>query len=143
LSELPDMKKNQSKIIVDTNLWISYLISKGYKRLDRLIFNNKARLVFSSELIDEFIEVSQRPKFIKYFHPDDISKLLDLFDTYGELVKVKSEIKICRDIKDNFLLALANDSKADYLLTGDNDLLELKKFGKTMIISMSEFERQL
>ena len=137
------MKVKQSKIIVDTNLWISYLISKGYKRLDKLIFSDKARLVFSPELIDEFIEVSQRPKFIKYFHPYDVTKLLDLFDTYGELVKVKSDIKICRDIKDNFLLSLANDSKADYLLTGDNDLLELKKYGKTVIMAMSEFERQI
>jgi uncharacterized protein len=137
------MKVKQSRIIVDTNLWISYLISKGYKRLDKLMFSDKIRLVFSRELIDEFIEVSQRPKFIKYFHPDDITKLIDLFDVYGELVNVKSNIKICRDIKDNFLLSLAKDSKADYLLTGDNDLLGLKKFGKTVIMSMSEFERQI
>lgn len=137
------MKVKQSRIIVDTNLWISYLISKGFKRLDKLIFSDKARLVFSPELIDEFVEVSQRPKFIKYFPSDDIAKLLDLFDTYGELVKVKSDIKLCRDNKDNFLLSLACDSKADYLLTGDNDLLELKKFGKTIIMTISEFEKQI
>jgi uncharacterized protein len=137
------MKIKQSKIIVDTNLWISYLISNEYKRLDKLILSDKARLVFSRELIDEFIEVSQRPKFIKYFHPDDIVKLLNLFDTYGKLVKVKSNINICRDIKDNFLLSLANDSKADYLLTGDNDLLDLKRFGKTLIMTITEFERQI
>ena len=136
------MKVKQSKLIVDTNLWISYLISIGNKRLDKLIFSDKARLVFSTELIDEFIEVSQRPKFIKYFHRDDVTKLLDLFDTYGELVKVKSDIQICRDYKDNFLLSLAFDSKANYLLTGDNDLLDLKKFGTTTIMTMSEFERQ-
>jgi hypothetical protein len=63
------------------------------------------------------IEVSQRPKFIKYFHPDDVTKLLDLFDTYGELVKTKSDIKICRDIKDNFLLSLANDVNGNILYT--------------------------
>ena len=137
------MKVKQNRIIVDTNLWISYLITKGYKRLDKLIFSDKARLVFSPELIDEFVEVSQRSKFIKYFQPDDIAKLLDLFDTYGELVKVKSDIKLCRDIKDNFLLSLAFDSKANYLLTGDNDLLELKKFGKTIIRTISDFEKQI
>jgi uncharacterized protein len=136
------MKVKQSKIIIDTNLWISYLISKGFKRIDKLILSDKVRLVFSQELIDEFIEVSQRPKFIKYFHSNDIAKLLDLFDAYGELIKVKSNINMCRDLKDNFLLSLANDSKADYLLTGDNDLLELKRFGKTVIMTMTEFERQ-
>jgi uncharacterized protein len=137
------MRIKQSKIIVDTNLWISYLISNEYKYLDKLIFSNRVRLVFSRELIDEFIEVSQRPKFIKYFQPDDIAQLLGLFDAYGDLIKVTSNINICRDIKDNFLLSLAKDSKADYLLTGDSDLLDLKKFGKTVIITMSEFEGQM
>lgn len=135
------MKVKKSRIVVDTNLWISYLISKEYMKLDKLILSNKMGLVFSRELIDEFIEVSQRPKFIKYFQPKDIEKLLDLFDIYGELVKIKSNINICRDSKDNFLLSLAKDSKADYLLTGDNDLLELKIFGKTAILTMSEFLR--
>lgn len=137
------MKTKQSKIIIDTNLWISYLISRGYNQLDNLIYSDKAILIFSQELIDEFIEVSQRSKFAKYFSSDDVANILDLFDAYGDLVKVKSNIQICRDIKDNFLLSLANDSKADYLITGDNDLLELKKFGKTVIMTIAEFEMQI
>jgi predicted nucleic acid-binding protein len=41
--------------------------------------------------------------------------------------------------KDNFLLALAKDGKAHYLLTGDKDLLDLEKFGKTRIVTISHF----
>jgi uncharacterized protein len=134
------MPKKQSKIIIDTNLWISYLISKGFKRLDKLIYSDKARLVFSQELIDEFIEVAKRPKFKEYFSSDDIMKLLELFDTYGEHVKVSSDIKVCRDIKDNFLLSLSVDSQADFLITGDNDLLEIKNFGNTNILTITDFE---
>lgn len=134
------MKKKQTKIIVDTNLWVSYLISGGYRQLDKLIFSNKAKLIFSDELLNEFIEVSQRPKFKQYFQTEDIARLLYLFDTYGELIMVRSNLKICRDAKDNFLISLAHDSKADFLLTGDNDLLELKNYGRTSIITMSEFE---
>jgi len=59
------MQIKRNRIIIDTNLWISYLITKGFKRLDKLIFNDEARLVFSQEQIDEFIEVSKRPKFRK------------------------------------------------------------------------------
>ena len=135
------MRIKQSRIIVDTNLWISYLITKGFKRLDKLIFSDKARLIFSQELIDEFIEVTSRGKFKKHFNYDDIVKLLELFDTYGEIVKVTSNINACRDIKDNFLLSLALDGNADYLITGDSDLLALKLFDKTKILTITEFEQ--
>ena len=134
------MQIKKNRIIIDTNLWISYLITKEFKRLDKLIFNDEARLVFSQELIDEFIEVSKRPKFRKHFSSDDVSSLLVLFNTYGEFVKVKSDINVCRDLKDNFLLSLSVDSQANYLITGDNDLLELKNFGKTIILTISDFE---
>jgi len=134
------MRVKPGKIIIDTNLWISYLITKGFKRLDKQIYSDKALLIFSQELIDEFIEVSKRPKFTKYFSSDDVVSLLELFDTYGELIKVKSDINVCRDLKDNFLLSLAIDGQADYLVTGDNDLLDFKDFGKTKILSITDFE---
>ena len=134
------MQTEPSKIVVDTNLWISYLITNGFKRLDKLIIGDKVRLVFSHELIDEFIEVAKRPKFRKYFSSNDVAKLLEIFDSYGELVEVKSNIKVCRDIKDNFLLSLSVDSQADFLITGDNDLLEIKKFGNTNILTITDFE---
>ena len=134
------MRSERSKIVIDTNLWISYLITKGFKRLDNLIYSEQACLVFCQELIDEFIEVAKRPKFKEYFRSEDVKKLLELFDSYGELVRVSSKINICRDIKDNFLLSLSVDSQADYLITGDNDLLEIKNFGKTNILTIKDFE---
>jgi uncharacterized protein len=54
-------------------------------------------------------------------------------------IKVTSEVNICRDVKDNFLLALAIDSNATHLITGDKDLLVLKKYGSTKILTMSEY----
>jgi len=91
-------------------------------------------------LIDEFLEIAKRPKFRKYFSSNDVAKLLEIFDTYGELIIVKSNIMVCRDLKDNFLLSLSVDSQADFLITGDNDLLEIKKFGKTNILTITDFE---
>lgn len=49
----------------------------------------------------------------------------------------------CRDPKDDYLLALAQEAKADYLLTGDKDLLVLEYIGKTQIITVSFFEEIL
>lgn len=58
-------------------------------------------------------------------------------------MQVSSVVDICRDEKDNFLLALAKDSKADYLITGDADLLTIKKFEHTEILTYIEFEIRL
>lgn len=126
------------RIILDTNLWIHFLISKDLKNLDKYIFQGKLIIVFSQELLEEFIEVSGRPKFRKYFSFESITHLLRLFDFYGDFVKTSSQINLCRDKKDNFLLNLAVDGKSDYLVTGDEDLLALKMIEKTKIITISE-----
>lgn len=98
---------------MDTNLWISFLISKKLNQLDALIENKNITLIFSSELIKEFIDVVSRPKFKKYFSKKDIEKLLEHFDQFGELIEVTSGLQLCRDKKDNFLLNLSVDSKAN------------------------------
>ncbi|MCK5838814.1 MAG: putative toxin-antitoxin system toxin component, PIN family [Bacteroidales bacterium] len=133
------MKIRKIKIILDTNIWISFLITKDFKKLDLLIKREKIQLLFSNELLEEFISVAQRPKFKRYFTKDDIEKLLDNFDYYGEIIEVKSDIKECRDIKDNFLLNLAIDGKANYLITGDNDLLNMHTIQNTKIVSITDF----
>ena len=130
---------NDIKVIVDTNLWISWLITNDYKKLDKLLINKKTKLVFSIELFEEFIEVANRPKLKKYFSKIDLEILIELIDELAYFIDVKSNVELCRDAKDNFLLSLAIDAKADYLLTGDKDLLELKKIKGTKIISIADF----
>ncbi len=119
--------------MLDTNLWISHLISKRLGKVDELFARENLVVLFSAELRDEFIEVAQRPKFQKYFSSSDLVALLDLFDAYGEMIQVQRIVNACRDDKDNFLLALAAGGRADFLLTGDNDLLVLEKFEATEI----------
>ncbi|HZK07763.1 MAG TPA: putative toxin-antitoxin system toxin component, PIN family [Bacteroidales bacterium] len=131
------------KIILDTNLWISFLIAKDFSFLDEYIETGKVKLVFSKELIQEFLVVSHRPKFQKHFTYKDIEHLLLIFDKFGVLVEVTSKLKLCRDNKDDFLLNLATDSNADYLVTGDNDLLEIKNVQKTRILTISELREGL
>lgn len=100
------MAKKVDRIIIDINLWISFLITKDYKKLDEGIMTKSIRIIFSLELIEEFLAVVNRPKFKKYFNRSDVEELLDLFDVYGEIIDVKSEVDLCRDKKDDFLLAL-------------------------------------
>jgi hypothetical protein len=127
------------KIILDTNLWISFLISKKLNEIDSLIDNGNITFVFSKESIEEFLTVAKRPKFKRYFTDNNLNELLQQFDSYGKLVKVSTQIIDCRDFKDNFLLNLAIESKADFLVTGDSDLLVIKRIKKTIICTWKEF----
>lgn len=126
-------------VILDTNIWFSYLISDILKEIDELVFNKSILLIFSEELLEEFINVASRKKFEKYFSKEQIESLLRTFDEYGKIINVSTDLLLCRDIKDNFLLNLAVDSNADFLVTGDSDLLVLKNINQTSIVTINEF----
>ncbi len=127
------MQNKVSRIIIDTNLWISFLITKDFTKLDEIIFSRQGILVFSQELLDEFLEVARRPKFRRFFSASDIEEILQTIDEYADFVKVQTKIEVCRDIKDNFLLSLSVDGNVDYLLTGDKDLLDLTNLAKQLL----------
>jgi len=133
------MPNNAKRIIIDTNLWISFLITKDFSRLDEIIFTKQCILIFSEELLNEFLEVSSRPKLRRFFKKNDIENLLETIDEFAEFIVVTTNTQVCRDPKDNFLLSLAVDGTADYLLTGDKDLLTLSSFSQTKIIAISDF----
>lgn len=133
------MQNKAIRIIIDTNIWVSFLITKDYSKLDDIVFSKKAILIFSEELLEEFAEVVKRPKLKKFFAVKDVENVIKTIEEFAEYIDVKSTVTACRDVKDNFLLALAIDGNADYLITGDKDLLSLKNFGKTTILPITDF----
>jgi hypothetical protein len=133
------MRKQKDRVIIDTNLWISFWISKDFSKLDAILNTGKIVLVFSQELVDEFIEVSQRPKFKKYFTLSDVEKILLKIQDRTDFIAVKSDVEVCRDPKDDFILSLAMDGKATHLITGDKDLLVLENYGITRILTMTDY----
>lgn len=133
------MRAKRNRIIIDTNLWISYLLTKKFSKLDQILKSRGTTLLFSTELLDEFLTVANRPKFKNYFLVEDLNALLEQISREAEFIQIKSEVKICRDPKDNFLLSLAKDGKANYLITGDKDLTSIHTFEKTRILTMAEF----
>ncbi|HOZ86625.1 MAG TPA: putative toxin-antitoxin system toxin component, PIN family, partial [Bacteroidia bacterium] len=54
------MANNPERIVVDTNIFISFLISNTFSKLDKHLLGNKARFLFSEELLNEFLEVVKR-----------------------------------------------------------------------------------
>ncbi len=128
------------KIILDTNIWISYLISKNNNQWDTLIFSDKIQIIYSEKLLNEFIEVTQRDKFRKFISLDDLEVILNFLGDFAIFVEnIEKKYTLCRDLKDNFLLDLAVTAKADFLVTGDKDLLEIKTLENVRIISPTDF----
>jgi putative PIN family toxin of toxin-antitoxin system len=132
-----------SKVIIDTNLWISFLIGKELQNLKNLIVNERIRLITSDQLINELKIVTSRPKLLKYFDQNKVEELVSLLDIVSEKVKIKRIDHICRDPKDDFLLALSKESKANFLVTGDRDLLDLRIYGRTEILTINKFKEKI
>ncbi len=89
--------------------------------------------------------VTSREKLKKYFPAESVTELVELLETIAKKVTIRPTHFINRDPKDNFLLDLIDFSKADYLVTGDKDLLLLEHnpFKTANILSPTEFEKEL
>ena len=124
----------RTKVIIDTNIWISYLIGFQLGGLTELLSTRRIELVLSEQLLTELREVTARKKFRRYFGEHEVSELFKLMDILGTNYEVFEYPNICRDVKDNFLLGLIRASQANFLVTGDQDLLELNPFEGTEII---------
>ena len=135
--------KRKIKVILDTNLFISFLIGKKLKSLKSSLVNSDVILIFAEQNIRELQLVAHRDKFRRYFHEEDVNDLIDFIQIIGKVYKIDEYVEICRDPKDDFLLALAKKGKADYLVSGDKDLLVLETYQKTKITAVDEFEKIL
>jgi uncharacterized protein len=131
------------RVVLDTNLWIYFLISKELSELDELLDEKKVTLLFSEESLNEFIAVSKRPKFQSYFTDKKVTELFRMFEKYGELVKIVRKVQICRDKNDDFLINLALSGKANYLVSGDADLLVIGQVEGIQILPWREFIAQI
>jgi putative PIN family toxin of toxin-antitoxin system len=128
------------KVVIDTNIWISYLLGSLLQGMDEEILSKEIKVVVSDEMLKEISEVSSRPKFKNIFTAKRIKELFSLLDSYAIVVSPSQKVNVCRDGKDNFLLEVALEGEADYLVTGDEDLLVINTFQSTKIIRPKEFE---
>jgi putative PIN family toxin of toxin-antitoxin system len=136
-------KPKKIKAIIDTNLFISFLIGKKLKSLKQRLCDASVELIFAEQNLLEIRMVTSRNKFRKYFELSKVEDLINFIQTTGKIFEIVEIAEICRDPKDDFLLALAVNSSADYLVTGDKDLLNIGKIGQTAIVSIDEFEKIL
>ena len=123
------------RIVFDTNIWISFLIGKRLSILKTLLLNPKIEVWFCAELEQEFLDVAHRSKIRKYVDEKHINRVHKLMTDCEHCEITKREKISIRDAKDIFLLELAENVGADYLVTGDTDLLSIRQYGNTFIIN--------
>ena len=137
------MTAKNIKVIFDTNVWISFLIGKRLSFIKNYISNGQVIIVTTEQLLKEIKEVTNRKPLKKYFPQESVIELLQLLETIAKKVEIEPTNFINRDTKDNFLLDLIDFSKADYLVTGDKDLLVHNPFKSATILTPANFEKVL
>jgi len=130
------------RIILDTNVLVSALIQRSFPHLilSELFIEDKVTLCISDELLSEYYEVLSRRKFAKY--PDFVNaaeKLLATVETKGVKFYPKTQVTLISDQDDNRLLELAEECKANYLITGNSNDFTMDKYKKTKIVSPKEY----
>lgn len=132
------------RILLDTNLWISALLSAAMRnRIERVLADDRLEILANPELFAELEDVCSRPKFALRLQPTLITDFLQILKDRLTLVETHSQVQVCRDPGDNYLLAICLDGQAEFLLTGDDDLLVIQQFEKTRILTITEFEQTL
>jgi putative PIN family toxin of toxin-antitoxin system len=133
------MAKN-IRIVIDTNWYVSGTINRKSRRvLFELLTGENFVILLSNEILAEYRLVISREKFKKIIKTAQVTRFINLVMSKVTIVQIKSSLTGSRDPKDNFLLSLCSDNSADFLISGDNDLLVLETTGATRIVTLHDF----
>ena len=130
------------KVIIDTNLWISFLIGHQTQLVRRILTDLRFDVYICDRLIEEIHDVASRDKIRKYITPADVEDLLSIIHAFCQFTTIKTEVApyAVRDPKDLYLLSLAETIDADYIVSGDADLTDLRQYQQTRIIKLADFK---
>lgn len=125
------------KLVIDTNLFVSGIFWGGnpYKLLKYWI-NDKFELIVTTEILDEYYRVINE---ISYKDKQLANEWLIFISKNIKIIKNVINLRICRDEHDNKFINCAISGNADYLITGDKDLLDLAEVNNIRIMKVKHF----
>ena len=129
-----------SRFVLDNNILVSALLVKNsapfwvIKKVEEM-----GVILYSEVTLLELNQVLNRKKFVKYFTVEEKQEFIVKLIESAELVMITESIDICRDPKDNKFLELAVSGEADFIISGDRDLLVLNPFRNIEIITANDF----
>ena len=129
------------KVILDCNIWISFLLSRQDCLLKRMLMDTRFDIYICEELLSEIINVARRDKIRKRVSENDLQQLLKIIDAFCEKTTIAQIAEsIIRDPKDLYLLSLAETIDANYIVSGDKDLTDLNQHLRTRIVKLADFK---
>ena len=129
------------KVVIDTNIWISYFINARSDYLVSWIIDHPVEIYTSAVLVDEIEEVLLRPKFKKEF-PFPVKDFINLHKQTCTMVNVTREYNLAPDPGDNFLFDLCQKINAQCLVTSDKKPLSYFPAFPLEIISFNELRNK-
>ena len=132
-------------VVLDTNIIVSALLLSKSKpaMIVTLWREGRFTLLTAEEQIDELMRVTRYPKIRDKINLASTGRLINEMRDLATIVDYLPAVDVSPDPDDNYLLSIASGGKADYLITGDKiDLLALKKYEGTAIVSVSNFLKQ-
>ena len=129
------------RVILDCNIWISFLLSKQDCLLKRMLMDTRFDIYVCEELLSEIINVARRDKIRKRVSENELQQLLKIIDAFCIKTTISQIAEsIIRDPKDVYLLSLAETIDANYIVSGDKDLTELNQHLRTRIVKLADFK---
>ena len=130
----------RERVVIDTNVLISSLFfttSTPAQAVDKAV--TKAQLVATTETLRELIGKLHSPKFDRYVRRERRDALLERVASLVELIDVLQSIRASRNPKDDKFLEAAVNGRADVIVTGDKDLLDLNPFRGIAIVTPAAY----
>lgn len=133
------------KVIIDTNLWISFLIGHQTQFVRRILTGLRFDVYVCRQLIEEIRDVASRDKISRHVNAAEVEDLLAIIQAFCQFTTIDAEIapSAVRAPKDLYLLALADTIGADYIVSGDADLTDLSQHNQTKIIKLADFKAMI
>lgn len=131
---------SKSRIVFDTNVMISAVLQPNsipFQAFEAAYY--QARLLHSNTTLDELQTVLACPKFDRYITFQERQAFLERVRLHSELIEIEVNIKVCCDPKDDKFLELAVSGQAQYIVSGDKDLLELSPFRGIIVLLPAEY----
>jgi hypothetical protein len=127
------------RVVLDTNVVVSGVIKEEGppgQILSRLFQARQYISVTSLEILAEIREVLQRPKIRRYhgWTDEEIDAFVTFLYAESDVTEGTLTVNVARDPQDNKFLACASEGNADYLVSGDDDLLQIEVFERTQIV---------
>ena len=126
------------RVVLDTNIVISSALGGALVLVLEKWDAGQFTVIVTTDVVSEYFEVLNRPKF--GLKQETIDKITNYIYQFSEFVVSEEKIQFIKDDpKDDKFLEAAIAGKVDFIVSGDNHLLELKEFRSIPIISGREF----